>query len=71
MGTMQFQQLYVLVEEPEDSAQAARTRVSLKHAAPNRVHLIGAEVDRFEVRRMLIERVDATLGALQKWCENP
>jgi hypothetical protein len=70
IGSLHLQQLYVLIEEPEDRAQAARTRVSLKHSASNRVHLIGAEVDRFEVRRMLIERIDTTLRALQKWCEN-
>ena len=70
IGSLQFDQLYALVEEPEDAAQPARTRVSLKLAARNQVHLIGADVDRFEVRRMLIERIDATLRALQKWCEN-
>ena len=70
VGTHHYQQLYVLVEEPETSAQPARTRVSLKQASENTVQLIGAEVDRFELRRMLIARVDATLRALQKWCEN-
>jgi len=69
-GTLHYRQLWALVEEPEDSAQPARTRVSLKQATRNTVPLLGAEVDRFELRRMLIERVDATLRALQKWCEN-
>ena len=69
-GSLRFEQTWVLHEEPEERAQAARTRVSLKVAAGNRVQLIGAEIDRFEVRRMLIGRVDATLRELQKWCEN-
>ena len=68
-GSLHFEQLYALVEEPEDAAQAARTRVSLKIAARNRVQLIGADIDRFEVRRLLIARTDASLRALQKWCE--
>jgi len=70
-GSLHYDQVYALDEEPEDRAQAARTRVSLKVAADNRVHLVGAEIDRFEVRKLLIERIDVTLRALQKWCETP
>ena len=68
-GSLHFEQAYQLIEEPEDAAQAARTRVSLKLSARNQVHLIGADIDRFEVRRMLIERIDEALRSLQKWCE--
>jgi len=71
IGSLHFDQLFALQDEPEDPAQPARTRVSLKLATRNQVHLIGGgDVDRFEVRRMLIERIDATLRALQKRCEN-
>ena len=69
-GTLRFEQLYLLVAEPADRAQAARTRVSLKLSSRNTLQLIGAEVDRFDIRKLLIERIDCSLRALQKWCEN-
>jgi len=69
-GSLRYEQLYRLQTEPGDSAQPTRTRASLKLSTRNRLQLIGAEVDRFEVRRMLIEHIDRSLRALQKWCEN-
>lgn len=68
-GSLRYDELFLLRDEPADPAQPARTHVSLKLSTGNRLQLIGADVDRFEVRRMLIERIDATLRALQKWCE--
>ena len=69
-GSLHFEEAFTLVEEPEDTAQAARTRVSLKLVASNRIQLIGADIDRFEVRRMLNARIGETLRSLQKWCES-
>ena len=69
-GTLRFEQLYLLVGEPADRAQAARTPVSLRLSSRNTLQLIGADIDRFEIRKLLIERTDCSLRALQKWCEN-
>lgn len=69
-GSLRFEQAFTLVEEPENKFQAARTSVSLKFVTQNRIQLIGADIDRFEVRRMLIARIDETLRSLQKWCES-
>jgi uncharacterized protein YndB with AHSA1/START domain len=69
-GSLHYEELFLLVAEAGDRAQDARTRVSLKLSTRNRLQLIGAEVDRFEVRKLLIERIDCTLRSLQKWCEN-
>jgi uncharacterized protein YndB with AHSA1/START domain len=70
VGSLRYEELYLLVAEPGDRAQAGRTRVSLKLSTRNRLQLIGADVDRFEIRKLLIERIDRTLCSLQKWCEN-
>ena len=69
-GTLRFEALYLLVDEPADRAQAERTRVSLKLSSRNTLQLIGADIDRFAIRKLLIGRIDCTLRALQKWCEN-
>jgi len=69
-GSLRYEQHIVLAAERADRAQPARTRVSLKLSAGNRLQLIGADLDRFEIRRLLIERIDVTLRSLQKWCEN-
>lgn len=68
-GSLRFEQTFTLVEEPEDSAQPARTRLSLKLTASNRVQLVDSGIDRFEVRQMLTARINETLRSVQKWCE--
>ena len=67
LGTMRLEQTYTLVEEPTDSS---RTRLSMKLATSNEVPVIGAIIDRFSVRRIASERIDATLRSIQSWCEN-
>ena len=69
-GTRRFEQLYLLAAEPANRAQAARTRVSLKISSRNTLQLIGTDVDRFEIRELLMDRTDCALRALQKFCEN-
>jgi len=68
-GSLRFEETFTLVEEPENSAQPARTRLSLKLTASNRIQLVGSDIDRFEVRQMLTTRIDETLRSVQKWCE--
>ena len=48
----------------------ARTRLAMKIVASNSAHVVGAVVDRFEMRYIAVERIDATLRGVQKWCEN-
>ena len=54
----------------EHLGRACLARVSLKLSTGNRLQLLGTDLDRFELREMLIGRVDRTLRSLQKWCEN-
>ena len=78
IGSLHFDQTYTLAlkEEQTDGAEpgvpstARRTRLCMKVTAANSVALIDAVVDRFEVRRMTVDRVDETLRAITKWCEN-
>jgi hypothetical protein len=64
LGGMKLEQTYSLAPEGE-----ARTRVSIRIAAGNSIPVLGATIDRFEVRQLVTERVDRLLRALQKWCE--
>jgi len=67
LGSMRYEQTFTL--QPE-AAAVPRTRLGMKVVASNSIPLLGETVDRFEVRRMTTEHIDATLRALQKWCEN-
>jgi hypothetical protein len=64
LGGMKLEQTYSLVPEGE-----LRTRVSIRITARNSIPVLGATIDRFEVRQLVTERVDRLLRALQKWCE--
>ena len=64
LGGMKLEQTYSLAPEGE-----ARTRVSIRITAGNAIPVLGATIDRFEVRQLVTERVDRLLRALQKWCE--
>lgn len=52
-----------------DPAEPSRTRLSMKLVSSSAIPLVGNVVDRFEVRRLVSERIDATLRAVQQWCE--
>ena len=67
VGSMRFEQTYTL--HPE-AGNPPKTRLGMKLVASNSVAVIGATVDRFEVRRLATDRVDTTLRSIQKWCEN-
>jgi hypothetical protein len=78
IGSLHFDQTYTLAIEKERAeggesgpqSKAPRTRLCMKVTVANSVALVGAIVDRFEVRRMTVDRVDETLRAITKWCEN-
>jgi len=78
IGSLRFDQTYTLTieeerggnGEPGAQSRARKTRLCMKVIASNSVALVGAVVDRFEVRRMTVDRVDETLRAVTKWCEN-
>lgn len=67
MGTMRFEQTYSLSLE---QGETPRTRLGMKIVAENSIPVVGEVVDRFEVRRMAVDRVDRTLRLLQEWCES-
>ena len=54
--------------EPGDGE---RTRLTLKLVASNSIPVVGGVLDRFAVRRLANEFIDAKLRAVQKWCESP
>jgi len=66
LGLFRFDQTYSLTREKGD---AEKTRVTLKLIASNSVPVVGGFLDRFAVRRLASELVDARLRALQTWCE--
>jgi hypothetical protein len=71
VGSFRFDQTFTLAAEAEGSPDAgAKTRLGMKIIASNSVPVMGAVVDRFEVRRMTVDRVDSVLRAITKWCEN-
>jgi uncharacterized protein YndB with AHSA1/START domain len=63
LGSFEFEETYTLTDETPEG-----TRLSLRLAAKNTVPLMGGELDRFDVRRLSVERVDETLELLQAWC---
>lgn len=69
-GSLRYDELFLLSDDPDGHDGNARTRVSLKLSTSNRLQLVGTEFDRFELREMLIGRVDRTLRTLQEWCES-
>ena len=66
---MRFDQTYTLLPERGNNGDPLRTRLGLKIIASNSVPVIGAIVDRFEVRRLATERIDTTLRSISRWCE--
>ena len=69
LGPIRFEAAYTLADEV---GETNRTRFAVKLITSNSVPVLGAEVDRFEVRRVAAEFVDARVRAIQSWCErNP
>jgi uncharacterized protein YndB with AHSA1/START domain len=68
LGLFHFDETFQLAKEPGD---ALRTRLTLKLVAGNSIPVVGGVLDRFAVRRLANEFIDAKLRAVQKWCESP
>lgn len=66
-GVFCFDEMYTLADEV---AAPDRTRLSLRVVASNSTPVVGGSMDRFEIRRLSAELIDARLRAVQKWCEN-
>lgn len=67
VGSMRLEQTYTLSEEPTDPS---RTRLGMKVVATSQVPVLGAVIDRFGVRKLAAERVDATLRSVKRWCQD-
>ena len=67
MGLFRFQQTWSLVDENGDPQ---RTRLGLRLTAANAIPVMSGLLDRFAVRHLSAEYVDAKLHALQEWCES-
>jgi len=66
MGLFRFDETFTLGCEPGDPK---RTRLQLKLVAANSIPVVGGLLDRFAVRRIATELIDAKLRSIQKWCE--
>lgn len=72
LGSLQFDQTFTLAlehDEPSDT-DSGKTLLGMKVIASNSAAVLGTTIDRFEIRRITVDRVDATLRAITKWCEN-
>lgn len=70
MGSLRTEQTWSLAAQGRDDAgEPASTLLGLKIVASNSVPVVGAEVDRFAVRRMTVDQVDTALKAVQHWCQ--
>ncbi len=67
LGLFRFDRTFTLTAEDGDSH---RTRITLKLVSLNSVPIVGGQLDRFSVRRMASQFIDAKLRSLQKWCEH-
>lgn len=72
LGSLRFDQTYTLALEhaPSIEGDPPKTILGMRIVASNAVPFLGGVVDRFEVRRIAVDRVDANLRAITKWCEN-
>lgn len=72
LGTIRFDQTFTLAleQDPAEAECGAKTLLGMKVVASNSAPVVGSVIDRFEVRRITVDRVDATLRAITKWCES-
>jgi hypothetical protein len=68
LGLFRFDATFQLASAP---GEGSRTRLSLKLVASNSIPVVGGVLDRFAVRHIASEFIDAKLRSLQKWCESP
>jgi uncharacterized protein YndB with AHSA1/START domain len=72
LGSLRFKQTFTLAleQDPANQGGGTKTLLGMRVVAANSAPVLGAVVDRFEVRRITIDRVDRTLRAITKWCES-
>jgi hypothetical protein len=72
LGSLRLDQTYTLASERDASIDGdhQKTRLGMRIVASSAVAVLGAVIDRFEIRRLTTDRVDANLRAVSKWCEN-
>lgn len=67
MGLFRFDETYGLSSDPGDGQ---RTHLGLRVIASNSLPVVGGSLDRFAVRELATDLIDARLRSIQKWCEN-
>ena len=65
LGLFHFVQTWSLADE------ADATRLGIHLGSGSTIAVVGGTVDRFDVRRLAAEYVDAKLHGLRRWCEAP
>lgn len=72
LGSLKFDQTFTLAVERDPDADwgSAKTVLGMKMIASNSAPLLGSILDRFEIRRITADQMDATLRAITKWCED-
>ena len=63
LGSLHFDQTFTLnlEHDPATDTDGVKTLLGMKAVASNSAPVLGAVIDRFEVRRITVDRVDATL----------
>jgi hypothetical protein len=70
LSSMRYDQTFSLAAEPASPERPQLgTQLGVKVTASNSVPVLGGMVDRFEVRRLAVERTGKLMQSLQRWCE--
>lgn len=71
LGPLHLDQTFTLALEHDSTNETdtSKTLLGMKVVTSSSAVVMGAVIDRFEIRRMTVDRVDATLRAVTKWCE--
>lgn len=68
VGSLVFDQTFTLASEQDEGSEVT-TMLGMRVVASNSAAVLGAVIDRFEVRRLTADLVDASLRAISKHCE--
>ena len=69
LSSLRYDETFSLAAEAGANGSPVVTQLAIKVTASNSVPVLGATVDRFEVRRRALERTEEVMRSLQRWCE--
>lgn len=70
LSSLRYDQTFSLAAEAAaPDTNRSRTQLGIKVTAANSVPVLGAIIDRFEMRRLAVARAGEIMHSLQRWCE--